>query len=68
MKDLISVIVPCYNVEVYLERCVQSNVLQTYSKLELIRFDDGSTDNTYEICREWMFKDSRIHKGQGTGT
>ena len=61
MHNLISVIVPCYNAEVYLDRCVQSIVLQTYSKLEIILVDDGSTDNTYERCREWMHKDSRIH-------
>lgn len=61
MKDpLISVIVPVYKVEQYLDRCLQSIVNQTYKNLEIILVDDGSPDNCPEICDEWMNKDKRI--------
>lgn len=68
MLDMISVIVPCYNAEVYLDRCIQSIILQTYRNIEIILVDDGSTDNTYGKCREWMLRDDRIqvvHKQNG---
>ncbi len=68
MKDKISVIVPVYNVEQYLDKCVQSIVTQTYKNLEIILVDDGSTDNSGAICDEWAKKDSRIvviHKENG---
>ncbi|MBS6642769.1 MAG: glycosyltransferase family 2 protein [Clostridiaceae bacterium] len=48
--ELISVIVPVYNVAAYLERCVDSIIAQTYSPLEIILVDDGATDNSGEIC------------------
>ncbi len=67
-KPLISVIVPIYNVEKYLDRCVQSIVDQTYKELEIILVDDGSPDNSPEICDEWAKKDGRIkviHKKNG---
>lgn len=65
---LISVIVPVYNVEAYLDRCVRSIVGQTYQNLEIILVDDGSPDNRVAICDAWAKKDSRIrviHKKHG---
>lgn len=66
--DLISVIVPVYKVEPYLDRCVQSIVDQTYTNLEIILVDDGSPDNCGAMCDSWAEKDSRIkviHKENG---
>ena len=60
MKELISVIVPIYKVEAYLERCIKSIVDQTYKNLEIILVDDGSPDRCPEICDEWKEKDDRI--------
>ncbi|MBE6887135.1 MAG: glycosyltransferase family 2 protein [Ruminococcaceae bacterium] len=57
---MISVIVPVYNVEEYLDECVQSLVDQTYSNLEIILVDDGSTDNSGTLCDIWASKDERI--------
>lgn len=65
---LISVIVPIYKVEKYLERCIESIRKQTYSNLEIILIDDGSPDNCGKICEEYAQKDSRIkviHKKNG---
>lgn len=65
---LISVIVPVYKVEKYLDQCVSSIVNQTYRNLEIILVDDGSPDNCPAICDEWVRKDSRvrvIHKANG---
>ena len=65
---LISVIVPVYKVEQYLDRCVQSIVDQTYKNLEIILVDDGSPDNCPAMCDAWAEKDSRIrviHKENG---
>ena len=72
MKDLplISVIVPVYKVEAYLDKCIQSIVDQTYRNLEIILVDDGSPDRSGEICDSWAEKDSRIrviHKENGGG-
>lgn len=67
-QPLISVIVPVYNVEPYLDRCVQSIVDQTYTNLEIILVDDGSPDNCPAMCDAWAEKDSRIkviHKENG---
>lgn len=58
--DLISVIVPVYKVESYLDRCVASIVNQTYSNLEIILVDDGSPDNCPAMCDAWAEKDPRI--------
>lgn len=58
--DLISVIVPVYNVENYLDKCIESIVQQTYSNLEIILVNDGSSDSSGKICDEWGKKDSRI--------
>lgn len=58
--DLISVIVPIYNVESYLEECVDSICSQTYHNLEIILVDDGSTDDCPSLCDSYALKDSRI--------
>lgn len=57
---LVTVVLPIYNVEPYLERCIQSIVNQTYQNLEILLIDDGSPDRCPEICDEWAAKDSRI--------
>lgn len=67
-SPLISVIVPVYNVEPYLDRCVNSLVSQTYKNLEIILVDDGSTDASPKMCDNWAEKDKRIrviHKNNG---
>lgn len=56
----LSVIIPCYNVEQYLDRCLDSVTHQSYDNLEIILIDDGSTDNTGELCDKWSKQDSRI--------
>lgn len=66
--DLISVIVPIYKVEAYLDRCIQSISAQTYANLEIILVDDGSPDNCPAICDKWAKLDRRIkviHKKNG---
>lgn len=60
-EQLISVIVAVYNVEKYLNKCVESIVKQTYHDLEIILVDDGSKDNSGKLCDEWANKDPRIH-------
>lgn len=65
---MITVIVPVYNVEKYLSKCIESIINQTYSDLEIILIDDGSTDRSGEICDEYQKKDNRIkviHKKNG---
>ena len=57
---LVSVIVPVYNVEKYIEKCVDSIVSQTYRNIEVVLVDDGSFDNSPILCDEWARKDSRI--------
>ncbi|MDR1460052.1 MAG: glycosyltransferase [Campylobacteraceae bacterium] len=67
-QPLISVIVPIYNVERYLEKCLNSIINQTYKNLEIILVDDGSPDNCGKICEEYAKKDNRIrvvHKSNG---
>lgn len=69
MRDIkISVIVPVYNVEEYINRCMDSLINQTYKNIEIILVDDGSTDNSGNICDEYAKEDSRIkviHKTNG---
>ena len=60
MNDKISIILPLYNSEQYLERCINSIINQTYENFELILIDDGSTDKTLEKIKEYEKKDSRI--------
>lgn len=60
MEPLISVIVPVYQVEAYLERCIKSLLAQTYKNLEIILVDDGSMDRCGEICDAYAGKDRRI--------
>lgn len=57
---LVSVIVPVYNSEKYLHRCLESIINQTYKNIEIILIDDGSTDNSGKICDEYALKDGRI--------
>lgn len=67
-QPLISVIVPCYNVEEYLSKCIESILSQTYKNLEILLVDDGSPDNSGKICDEYAARDSRIaviHKENG---
>lgn len=59
-RPLISVIVPVYNVEKYLARCLDSIVEQTYQNLEIILVNDGSTDSSGEICHQYAERDSRV--------
>ena len=68
MNPLISIIIPVYKVEKYLDRCVESVVNQTYQNLEIILVDDGSPDNCPKMCDVWSEKDDRIkvvHKVNG---
>lgn len=60
MCELVSIIVPIYNVEKYLERCICSILCQTYSNLEIILVNDGSTDNSKSIIDKYSKKDERI--------
>ena len=59
-KPLISVIVPIYNVELYLERCIISIITQTIHDIEIILIDDGSTDKSSVIADRYALKDDRI--------
>lgn len=60
MKQLVTVVIPIYGVDKYLDRCVNSVVSQTYPNLEIILVDDGSPDNSPQMCDAWARKDSRI--------
>lgn len=67
-KDLISVIVPIYNVSEYVKKCIESLLNQTYHNLEIILVDDGSTDDSGAICEQYADSDQRIcvyHKKNG---
>ena len=68
---LFSIIVPVYNVEKFLSQCVESLVGQSYKNIEIILVDDGSTDESKNICDEWTKRDSRIivchKKNEGLG-
>ena len=68
MQEKNCVIVPVYNVEAYLERCVESILKQTYSNLEILLVNDGSTDKSGELCDQLALRDTRIrviHKENG---
>ena len=65
---LISVIVPVYNVDNYLRKCIDSLIVQTLKDIEIILVNDGSTDESIDICEEYKLKDNRIkviHKENG---
>lgn len=65
---MVSIIVPVYKVEDYLERCIRSIVNQTYKEIEIIIINDGSPDKCPEICDKWAEEDKRIkviHKKNG---
>lgn len=59
-QPLVSVIIPVYNAEKYLRKCIEQISSQTYTNTEIILVDDGSSDNSLSICREYSAKDSRI--------
>ncbi|WP_155838446.1 glycosyltransferase family 2 protein [Butyrivibrio proteoclasticus] len=60
MNDLISIIVPSYNVEDYIDKCVDSICKQDYTNIEIILVDDGATDDTGKKCDEWASRDERV--------
>ena len=65
---LASIVVPVYNIESYIEKCIESLISQTYENIEIILVDDGATDNSGTICDLYAQKDSRIrviHKENG---
>lgn len=67
-KDLVSIIVPVYNVEKYVSRCVESLLVQKYNNIEILLVDDGSTDKTGKICDKYAELDHRVrvfHKKNG---
>lgn len=66
--QMISIVIPIYNIEKYLVQCIESIVEQTYSDIEIVLVDDGSTDNSGAICDEYAGRDDRIkviHKSNG---
>lgn len=68
MNNKVSIIVPVYNVEMHLHKCIESIINQTYKNLEILLIDDGSKDNSGKICDQFAKKDSRIkviHKKNG---
>lgn len=65
---LASIVVPVYNIENYIEKCIESLISQTYKNIEIILVDDGATDNSGRICDLYAKKDCRIrvlHKENG---
>lgn len=67
-KPIFSIIVPIYNVAEFLDECIESLVSQTFAEIEILLVDDGSPDNSGEICDNWALKDERIkviHKENG---
>ena len=70
-KALVSIIIPVFNTERYLDKCIQSITCQSYEKLEILLINDGSTDGSALICQKWSRRDTRIryiekeHSGLG---
>ena len=58
--ELVTIIVPVYNTSKYLNKCLDTLLAQTYENIEIILVDDGSTDNSLEICKSYEEKDKRI--------
>lgn len=71
MNELVSIVVPIYNVEKYLSKCIDSLIDQTYKNLEIILVNDGSTDQSGDIAQQYAKQDSRIRyiiqKNKGLG-
>ena len=71
MDNLVSIVIPVYNVEKYIRECLDSVINQTYTNLQIILVDDGSTDNSGNVCDEYAEKDNRItvihQKNAGAG-
>ena len=68
MEEIVSIIIPVYKVEKYMNRCIESIMNQTYKKIEIILVDDGSPDNCGKLCDEYAKKDKRVvvvHKENG---
>ena len=68
MNPLISLVIPVYNVEKYLDKCMESVLAQTYDNFEVILVDDGSTDSSGKMCDGYAERDSRVtvyHKQNG---
>lgn len=59
-EPLVSILIPAYNAERYLNQCLDSIIYQTYRNLQIIVIDDGSKDNTWKICQEYLAKDKRL--------
>lgn len=68
---LVSIVIPAYNVQAYIDQCMDSMVKQTYQNIEILLINDGSTDHTLELCKKWEQSDHRIRlicqKNQGLG-
>jgi glycosyltransferase involved in cell wall biosynthesis len=60
MEAKVSIIIPIYNMENYLEECIESIIEQSYKNIEIILINDGSTDKSEIICRKYQIKDTRI--------
>ena len=60
INNKISIIVPIYNTSKYLAKCIESVINQTYKNIEIILVDDGSTDNSYDVCKYYHKMDSRV--------
>ena len=65
-EELVSVVVPVYNCEKYITKCIESILNQSYKKLEIILVDDGSTDDSGKLCDQYAAKDSRIRVSHGS--
>ncbi len=64
MTQLVSIVVPVYNVEQNLKKCIESLIQQSYENIEIILVDDGSTDSSWSICQEYKKKDKRVRAVQ----